>query len=234
MDDTPGLSRRAFFAGSLALLAACKINRLPKYHALLHSAVFEIDVRRGPTVNTAGGSERESSGLSGMVNAATNLAKGIISLKLQKRMQQIIPAMRASTIVTEAMIARFPDIGLQHATPPAAADTRLALEIRAYGLETLGDMDPAKYFVNARATLYHEPSGKKIWRLRRQLSRPIADVHVAFGSDSVVGNISNTAALDKLTDEDLERVLVAMLADATALFVATLADDLDAARAGGR
>lgn len=233
MSDVYGPSRRAFILGSLALTAACRLNKLPKYHHLLHSAGLAVDVRREPTVNTAGEQERASSGLSGLVDDATNLAKAVISIQLQRRMQQLIPKMRASAIISQVMIERFPGIGLEFAAPPAEPDTRVELRIDAYGIETRGDRDPAKYFVSFTALLYFVPRGKKIWRFRRQLSRPIADVHVSIASDSVVGNISNTAALDKLSDADLERVLVAMLSDATHLFMDQLSADLAAARAGG-
>ncbi len=49
---------------------------------------------------------------------------------------------------------------------------------------------------------------------------------------SMGGNISNAAALNDLTDMELERMLVQMVTDATHLFMDQLAYDFNRARAG--
>jgi len=225
-------SRRSFQAASLTLLAGCRLNKLPKYHSRLHKAFLVVDVPRDATVETGNAASREPSGVHALVDAAVNIAQEVISVRLQRRLRELVPAGRVREMVATIMVERMPDIGLEHVAIKDGPDTRMQLAVPSYGITSSSDLDPAKYHFDFRSLLVYEPEGKKIWRFNRRLAAPIADVHVAVGHSSVVGNISNAAALNDLTDMELERMLVQMVTDATHLFMDQLAYDFNRARMG--
>jgi len=226
-------SRRGFAAASLALASGCRLNKLPKYHSRLHKAFLVVDVRGDATVNTGNAAKRETSGLHGLVDAAVNIAQAVISVRLEKRLRELVPAGRVREIVAEIMVARLPEIQLDHVAIEANPDTRMECEVSDYGITSSSDFDPAKYHFDVNCLLVYTPQDKKIWRFRKRVSTPIADVHVAISSNSVVGNISNTAALNDLTDKELEEILLAMVYDGTNLYMDQLAFDFNQARATG-
>ena len=226
------VSRRSFAASSLVLLAGCRLNKLPKYHSRLHKAFLVVDVPRDATVETGNNAERATSGVHALVDAAVNIAQEVISARLERRLHELVPAGRVREMVAAIMVGRLPEIGLQHVAIEDRPDTRMQLEVTSYGITSSSDLDPAKYHFDFRSLLFYEPEDRKIWRFSRRLAAPIADVHVAFASDSVVGNISNAAALNDLTDMELEQMLVTMVNDATHLFMDQLAYDFDRAKLG--
>ncbi len=231
MSPFDSFSRRTFGAAGLVLLTGCR-NKLPKYHSRLHRVFLVVDVQGDATVRTGNNAKRETDGLHGLVDAAVNIAQEVISVRLERRLRYLLPPGRVMELIAEIMVARVPEIQLEHVAINASPDTRMELQISSYGISSSSDLEPAKYQVTFRSLLVYLPENKKVWRYNRSLKRPIGDVHVAISSNSVVGNISNAAALNDLTDPELEEMLVAMVQDATHVFMDQLAADFAQARAG--
>ncbi len=224
-------SRRSFGAAGFVLLAGCR-NKLPKYHSRLHRVFLVVDVQGDATVRTGNNAKRETDGLHGLVDTAVNIAQAVISVKLERRLRELLPPGRVMELVADIMVARVPEIQLEHVEVNANPDTRMELQIGSYGITSSSDLEPAKYQVSFRSLLVYLPDNKQVWRYSRSLKKPISDVHVSISSNSVVGNISNAAALNDLNDRELEEILVAMVQDATNVFMDQLSYDFAQARAG--
>ncbi|MEZ4383990.1 MAG: hypothetical protein R3A79_21840 [Nannocystaceae bacterium] len=234
MPSLDAVSRRGFTAASLALLAGCRLNKLPQYHSRLHKAFLVVDVAQPGTVDVGGGSDRATDEKKGIVAAAASIAEGIIGLKLQGRLREVMPPQRVSALIAEVMVARMSEIELEHVSLKEMPDTRMDFRVNAFGIRSASDLEPVSYHFDFRTLLVYEPEGKKIWRFSRQLGAPISDVHVAAWSNSAVGDISNAVALDNLETAELEAVMIAMVQDATNLFMEQLAYDFYKAKMGRR
>jgi ABC-type uncharacterized transport system auxiliary subunit len=191
-------------ATAATLLGSCvSVNRLDEYRfegatmspAIYAPAYAEVHLSRGSIPGS------EDSILLSLVEVGANVAVGLQEQKLEMRLNRIVTGDDlALALETEFVPEAASMLGVMTVEGRSSADYMLELEVDEYGLSSSGGiyMD-----IQVDARIIHRFSGETVWRRRFSVREPASPT--LFGLNNYVETAVSVAALEQLSDDDLER-----------------------------
>jgi hypothetical protein len=208
---------------------------LPDYYGWINTMHMMSVVPTRPQVQVGDGSMPTRTPRSGMdairqgTQVVGTVAGSRVATDLENRLDVVVPPERVrenfAAALAEAVPRSMPvtavaDMREEH-------DTRLEVEVSAYGINARNLSAPAYYVMRADARLIFVPEGRVIWHAVTHVNERVSADHPMFGGTlgRITGTSINLSALQELEDDDLQRVFDAMVADAAASIAEQLRRD---------
>ena len=179
-------------------LSACRTNLLPEYLPKVESTHVITYANTYPVVNIG---ESRQEGAVGQLAGAASFG---LTIELQQRLQKVVDVEGVATLVSDSFTQELtPSFGFSYEDEPQDADTRIVIDIEAFGFEASSIESPLYYFVEADVSMVYNPENKLIWEYSTTLRQPINENHFFGGA---VGSATNIGAVAGLTDDEIVEV----------------------------